>query len=44
MANGERLVLDSDRIIVVPEQALALLGAAIVVLEAGLLTFCLQPQ
>jgi len=44
LANGERLNLDSERIISVPERALVLLGAAIVVLAAGLLTFRLQTQ
>ena len=44
LANGERLILDRARIIVAPERALALLGAAIVVLAAGLLTFRLQTQ
>ena len=44
LANGERISLDSDRIISVPERALALLGAAILVLAAGLLTFRLQTQ
>ena len=44
LANGERLDLDSDRIILVPERALLLLGAAIVVLAAGLLAFRLQTQ
>ncbi|MCH7737474.1 MAG: hypothetical protein IH872_08755 [Chloroflexi bacterium] len=40
--NGERLILDSESIISVPERALLLLGAAIVVLAASLLTFRLQ--
>ena len=44
LANGERLELDSERILEVPERALLLLGAAIVVLAAGLLTFRLQSQ
>ena len=44
LASGERLNLDSERIISVPERALVLLGAAIVVLAAGLLTFRLQTQ
>ncbi len=44
LANGERLNLDRDIIIAVPERALVLLGAAIVVLAAGLLTFRLQTQ
>ena len=44
LANGERLDLDSEMIILVPERALLLLGAAIVVLAAGLLTFRLQTQ
>ncbi|MCH8926647.1 MAG: hypothetical protein IH924_11040, partial [Proteobacteria bacterium] len=44
LMNGERLELDSDRIIEVPERALALLGVAIVVLAAGLLTYRLQNQ
>ena len=44
LANGERLNLDSEKIIQAPEQALAFLGAAIVVLGAGLLTFRLQTQ
>ena len=44
LANGERLDLDSEKIILVPERALLLLGAAIVVLAAGLLTFRLQTQ
>ena len=44
LANGERLILDSEKIIQAPEQALAFLGAAIVVLGAGLLTFRLQTQ
>ncbi len=42
LANGERLNLDRERIISVPERALVLLGAAIIVLAAGLLTFRLQ--
>ena len=37
-------LLDSERIIVVPERALALLGIAIIVLAAGLLTYRLQSQ
>ena len=41
-ADGERLDLDSESIIAVPERALLLLGAAMVVLAAGLLTFRLQ--
>ena len=44
LANGERLELDSEKIILVPERALLFLGAAIVVLAAGLLTFRLQTQ
>ncbi len=44
LANGERLELDSERIIEVPERALALLGVAIVVLAVGLLTYRLQTQ
>ena len=44
LANGERLKLDSERIISVPERALVLLGAAVVVLAAGLLTFRLESQ
>ena len=44
LANGERLILDSQSIILVPERALALLGAAIVVLASGLLIFRLQTQ
>ncbi|MCH8988867.1 MAG: hypothetical protein IIA92_08680 [Chloroflexi bacterium] len=44
LANGERLDLDSEKIIMVPERALLLLGTAIVVLAAGLLTFRLQTQ
>ena len=44
LANGEHLNLDSERIISVPERALVLLGAAIVLLAAGLLTFRLQTQ
>ena len=44
LANGDRLNLDSEKIILVPERALAFLGAAIVVLAAGLLTFRLQTQ
>ena len=44
LANGERLNLDRERIISVPERALVLLGAAIVVLAAGFLTFRLQIQ
>ncbi|PKB63761.1 MAG: hypothetical protein BZY80_05815 [SAR202 cluster bacterium Io17-Chloro-G2] len=44
LADGERLNLDSDRMIAVPERALVLLGAAIVVLAAGVLTFRLQTQ
>ena len=44
LANGERLDLDRERIISVPERALVLLGAAIVLLAAGLLTFRLQAQ
>lgn len=42
--NGKRLVLDSRSIVSVPERALLLLGAAIVVLTAGLLVFRLQTQ
>jgi len=42
LVNGDRLDLDSEKIIQVPERALLLLGAAIVVLAAGLLTFRLQ--
>jgi len=44
LANGERLNLDRERIISVPERALVLLGAAIVALAAGLLVFRLQTQ
>ena len=44
LANGERLDLDSEKIILVPERALAFLGASIVVLAAGLLTYRLQTQ
>ena len=44
LENGERINLDSQSIISVPERALALLGAAIVVLAAGLLVFRLQTQ
>ena len=44
LANGERLELDREKIILVPERALLFLGAAIVVLAAGLLTFRLQTQ
>ncbi len=44
LAHGERQVLDSVRIILVPERALSLLGAVIVVLAAVLLTFRLQTQ
>ncbi|MCH7606912.1 MAG: hypothetical protein IH962_07135, partial [Chloroflexi bacterium] len=44
LANGERLNLDSAKLILVPERALVLLGAAIVLLAAGLLTFRLQTQ
>ena len=39
LANGERLTLDRESIIAVPERALLLLGAAMVVLAAGLLAF-----
>ena len=42
LANGERLTLDSESIIAVPERALLLLGAAMVLLAAGLLAFRLQ--
>jgi hypothetical protein len=42
LMNGDRLTLDSESIIAVPERALLLLGAAMVVLAAGLLTFRLQ--
>ena len=44
LADGERIDLDSERIIQAPERALLLLGAAIVVLSVGLLTFRLQAQ
>ena len=44
LANGERIDLDSEKIIEVPERALALLGVAIVVLAVGLLTYRLQTQ
>ena len=44
LVDGERIELDSERIIEVPERALALLGVAIVVLAAGLLTYRLQTQ
>ena len=44
LANGERVNLDREGIISVPERALVLLGAAIVVLAAALLTFRLQTQ
>ena len=44
LADGERLDLDADSIILVPERALVLLGAAIVVLAAALLTYRLQSQ
>jgi len=44
LENGERLNLDSQSIISVPERALVLLGAAIVVLTAGILVFRLQTQ
>jgi len=42
LANGERLTLDSESIVAVPERALLLLGAAMVLLAAGLLAFRLQ--
>ncbi len=42
LANGEWLTIDSESIIAVPERALLLLGAAMVVLAAGLLVFRLQ--
>lgn len=42
LGNGERLNMDSESIISVPERALVLLSAAVVVLAAGLLTFRLQ--
>ena len=44
VVDGERIELDSERIIEVPESALALLVVAIVVLAAGLLTYRLQTQ
>ena len=44
LADGERINLDTERIIAAPERDLVLLGAAIVVLAAGLLTFRLQSQ
>ena len=44
LAGGERLSLDRESIISVPERALVLLGAAMVVLSAGLLVFRLQTQ
>ena len=44
VVDGERIELDSERIIEVPERALALLVVAIVVLAAGLLTYRLQTQ
>ena len=44
LADGERLNLDGDSIILVPERALVWLGAAMVVLAAALLTFRLQTQ
>ena len=44
VVDGERIELDSERIIEVPERALALLGVAIVALAAGLLTYRLQTQ
>ena len=44
LADGERLNLDSEKIILAPERALLFLGAAIVVLAAGLLTYRLQTQ
>ena len=44
LASGERLNLDSKSIISVPERALLLLGAAIVVLATALLVFRLQNQ
>ena len=44
LANGERLNLDRETIISVPERALVFLVAAIVVLAAALLTFRLQTQ
>jgi hypothetical protein len=42
LANGERLTLDGESIIAVPERALLLLGAAMVVVAAALLAFRLQ--
>ena len=44
LVDGERIELDSERIIEVPERALASLVVAIVVLAAGLLTYRLQTQ
>jgi len=44
LVDGERLEFDSERIIEVPERALALLGVATVILAAGLLTYRLQTQ
>ena len=44
VVDGERIELDSERVIEVPERALALLVVAIVVLAAGLLTYRLQTQ
>ena len=44
LADGERLNLNSESLISVPERALVLLGAAIVVLAACLLVFRLQTQ
>lgn len=44
LADGERINLDREKIILVPERALVLLGIAIMVLAAGLLTFRLQTQ
>ena len=42
LADGERINLDKESIIAAPERALVLLGAAIVVLAAALLTYRLQ--
>ncbi|MED5589313.1 MAG: hypothetical protein VX581_10765 [Chloroflexota bacterium] len=42
--DGERLEFDSERIIEVPERALAWLGVATVILAAGLLIYRLQTQ
>ena len=44
LSSGERINLDSVKIIAVPERALVFLGASIVVLAAGLLIFRLQTQ